>query len=348
MSKVVSAILLSTAVVLTASVACAQTPATDGAKAVPVTADNFPRAESDLYFSRMAKSNAFGVLRHVREPVSVARQSVIRLNRDTLYSSGVFDLDAGPVTVTLPDPGKRYLSLQIVDEDHYSHNVFYGGGTHTVTRKKIGTRYVLISIRTFLDPVDTKDLEAAHRLQDAMKVEQKGGPGTFIVPKWDEVSQKKVRDALLVLASTLPDTNRMFGRKGEVEPVRRLAGAASAWGGLPEKDTTYLNVVPAKNDGKTVYTLKVKDVPVKGFWSISVYNEKGYYEPNALNAYNLNNVTAKKEADGSVKVQFGDCDGKVPNCLPIMDNWNYMVRLYMPSPDVLNGKWRFPEAQPAN
>ena len=82
--------------------------------------------------------------------------------------------------------------------------------------------------------------------------------------------------------------------------MRHLIGAASAWGGNPEKDALYLNVVPANNDGNTVYRLNVKDVPVDGFWSISVYNAKGYFEPNPQNAYTLNNITAKANADGSV------------------------------------------------
>lgn len=86
-------------------------------------------------------------------------------------------------------------------------------------------------------------------------------------------------------------------------------------------------------------------MPVDGFWSISVYNAKGYFEENQHNAYALNNVTAKKSADGSVPVQFGGCDGKIPNCLPIMPGWNYMVRLYRPRTEILNGSWKFPEAQ---
>lgn len=348
MKKISSALLLLPAITLTASLAYAQAPAVNDTKAIPVTADNFARAESDLYFSRLTKDGAFGQLRHRREVARIDHQTVIRLNRDTLYSSGVFDLDAGPVTVTMPDAGKRYVSMQVIDEDHYTHNIFYGAGTHTLTRKQIGTRYVAVAIRTLVDPADQKDVEAAHRVQDAIKVSQKGGPGTFTAPNWDQASQKKVRDALLVLASTLPETKYMFGKKDAVRPIRHLIGSASAWGGIPEKDTLYLNVVPAKNDGKTIYALSVKNVPVKGFWSISVYNEKGYYEPNDLNTYNLNNISAKKETDGSVKVQFGGCDGKIPNCLPIMDKWNYMVRLYVPSSDVVNGKWKFPEAQPAN
>lgn len=90
----------------------------------------------------------------------------------------------------------------------------------------------------------------------------------------------------------------------------------------------------------------MKDVPVDGFWSISLYNAEGYFEPNQYNAYSLNNITARKNEDNSVSVQFGGCDGKSPNCLPIMKGWNYMVRLYRPRTEILNGKWKFPEAQP--
>jgi hypothetical protein len=313
------------------------------ANTVQVTADNFPRAESDLYFSSVVKDGGFGKLLHRRDPAAVNNQTIIRLNRDTLYSAAVFDLDAGPVTITLPDAGKRFMSMQLINEDQYTPEVDYGAGTYTVSKDKIGTRYVLVGIRTLIDPTDPKDVAAVHALQDGIKVEQPGGPGKFEVPHWDQASQKKVRDALLVLASTLPDTKHMFGSKDAVEPVRRLIGSASAWGGNPEKDALYLNATLAKNDGKTVYKLTVKDVPVDGFWSVSVYNAKGYFAPNRLNAYTLNNITAKPNADGSITIQFGGCGGKVANCLPTTPGWNYLVRLYRPREDVLNGAWKFPD-----
>jgi len=151
---------------------------------------------------------------------------------------------------------------------------------------------------------------------------------------------------LPALSETMPDLNHAFGAKGKVDPVRRLAGAASAWGGNPEKDAIYLNVTPEKNDGATVHRVVVKEVPVDGFWSISVYNDKGYYQPNALNANTVNSLTGKKAADGSTAIQFGVCDGSIPNCLPIGKGWNYMVRLYRPRPEILNGSWKFPDAQP--
>ena len=55
---------------------------------------------------------------------------MIRLNRDTLYSFGVFDLDAGAVTVTLPDAGKRFMALQVINEDHYALDVYLRAGAH--------------------------------------------------------------------------------------------------------------------------------------------------------------------------------------------------------------------------
>ena len=49
---------------------------------------------------------------------------------------------------------------------------------------------------------------------------------------------------------------------------------------------------------------------------------------------------------GSIAVQFGGCDGKIPNCLPTMPGWNYMVRLYRPRAEILNGHGNSPAAQP--
>ncbi|MEJ8856260.1 DUF1254 domain-containing protein [Variovorax robiniae] len=320
--------------------------ATAATSAVPVTVDNFVRAESDTYVAALTKQGGgLGKLLHRREPASIDHQTVIRLNRDTFYSSGTFDLDAGPVTITMPDSGARYMALQVINEDHYTPNVYYGAGTYTLTRENVGTRYVVAAIRTLVDPNDPQDIQKVHGLQDAIKVSQKA-PGTLELPNWDPVSQKKVRDALLVLATTIPDFKGAFGTKEQVDPVRRLVGAAAAWGGNPDKDATYLNFTPAKNDGSTVYKLSVKDVPVDGFWSVSVYNAAGYYEKNATNAYSLNNLTAKKSADGSIAIQFGGCDAQVANCLPIVKGWNYTVRLYRPRQEILSGAWKFPEPQP--
>jgi hypothetical protein len=328
-----------------AGTALAQAPS---GKTVPVTADNFVRAETDLYFGGVMKdAGGIGKFFHNREPTPIDKQTVIRMNRDTLYSAAIFDLDAGPVTITLPNAGKRFMSMQVINEDEYTPMVVYKPGDVTLTKKNVGTRYVVAAIRTLVDPESAEDLKSVHALQGAIKVKQ-ASTGKFEVPNWDPVSQKKVRDALLVLGTTLPDSKGMFGTRAQVDPVRHLIGAAMAWGGNPEKDAMYLTVTPPNNDSISPRRLTVKNVPVDGFWSISVYNAEGYFEKNPQNAYSINNLTGQKAADGSITVQFGGCDGKIPNCLPITKGWNYIVRLYRPKPEVLSGKWTFPVPQPVS
>ena len=90
----------------------------------------------------------------------------------------------------------------------------------------------------------------------------------------------------------------------------------------------------------------MRDVPVDGFWSISVYDADGFFEPNDRSAYSVNSITATPNADGSVTVHFGGCCDERANCLPIMEGWNYTVRLCRPRPEVLDGAWAFPAAEP--
>ncbi|MFJ3054070.1 DUF1254 domain-containing protein [Pseudomonas nitroreducens] len=328
---------------LALAVATAQAPAL--AAETTVTIDNFTRAESTRFFDLTVKRGGFGQFVHNAALVPIDSQVIVRPNRDTLYSSAVFDLDAGPVSITLPDAGKRYFSLVAYSQDQYTSPMGYGAGTYRFDRQQVGTRYVLVGIRTLVDPTDASDLQAAHALQQQVRVSQPGGPGRYEETSWDTASQQRVRTALLGLAATLPDSRGMFGARGQVDPLRHLIGSASAWGGNPERDALYLNVTPERNDGTMRYGLTVGRVPVDAFWSISVYNAAGYFQANPQNAYTLNNLTAKRAADGSVQVLFGGCDGKQANCLPITPGWNYMVRLYRPQAELLDGSWKFPEAQ---
>ena len=314
------------------------------AKPIPVTLDNFIRAETDMYFARVVKEGGLGKLVHSRQMADVNDQTIVRMNRDTIYSSGVFDLDAGPVTITLPDAGKRFLSLQVINQDHYAIEVVYGPGSFTYDKAKAGTRYLFLIVRTLANPEDPADMKQAHAAQDKIQVQQ-AAAGKWEAPNWDRESQDKVRDTLKVLG-TLGYSGSRFGVRSEVAPIAHLIGTAIGWGGNPDYAAVYQGAYPQANDGKTVHRLTVKDVPVDGFWSISVYNDAGFFEKNDLGAYSLNNLTAKPNADGSFTIQFGGCDNNSRNCLPIVKGWNYTVRLYRPRKEILDGTWKFPEAKP--
>ncbi len=73
---------------------------------------------------------------------------------------------------------------------------------------------------------------------------------------------------------------------------------------------------------------------------------RGFSKRTTRTLYSINNITGKKNADGSVTIHFGGLDKKASNYLPIMPGWNYAVRLYRPRKEVLDGTWKFPEAQP--
>ena len=331
--------------VITNSVASAQTTVSP---TEPVTVGNYNRAQTDVNFAGVVKNGGFGKFRHGRELAPPTQQGIVRPNRDTLYSFAIVDLDAGPVTITLPDAGKRFMGMQVVNEDQYTPATYYGAGTYTLTKEMIGTRYAIAVVRFLVDFSNKEDIQQVHALQDAIKFSQKR-PGTFEIPNWDEASLKKVQAALLQLGTTVSDTRRMFGaNKNEVDPIKHLIGSAMLWGGNPEKDALYLPITPARNDGQSVYKLTVGDVPVGGFWSLTVYNSAGYLQPNPENVYSVSSLTAKRGPDGAVTIQFGGCDGKIQNCLPITEGWNYTVRLFRPRPEILDGAWSFPEARPVS
>ncbi len=309
---------------------------------VRVTADNYVRAESDFQMKGYIESyKCFGKFHHNRKPYDVENQITIRGNRDTLYSFGVWDLTS-PVTITLPDTKGRYQSLMVVSQDH-SISAVYGPKQVTLTEKSVGTRYALLTVRTFADPNNDQDMKEAYRLQDAVGVEQ-ADIGKFEVPDWKKEEVEQMRETINVVASTVTDSSKMFGKKEELDPVYWMLGAALGWGGLPADAATYVNVVPEKNDGKVPYTLTVKDVPVDAFWSVTLYDDKGLMPVNEYNAYSFNNVTAKKNNDGGITIHFGG-DPKADNFLPIVPGWNYIVRLYRPKKEILEGSWTFPDPE---
>lgn len=307
-----------------------------------VSADNFARAESDMYFQRFSQGSV-GALAHQREPANADNQRVVRDNPNVLPSTAVFDLDAGPVTITMPQSNDRFVSLMVTNEDHYTVTD-YESGQHVLTRAEQGTRYVFVAVRILVDPNDPGDLEQARAVQDAITVDQPGGPGALDLPNWDPASQKKVRDALLSLADTLSGSNRMFGTREQTDPVRHLIGTAAGWGGNNENDAFYAFHVPSQNDGETVYSVTFRDLPIDAWWGISVYNAEGYFEKNDRDIYTVNSINAVPNGDGSYTVQFGG--NGAPNLLPVFPGWNWAVRLYRPRPALVEGDWVFPDAQP--
>lgn len=306
---------------------------------VHVNADNFVRAESDRMLAELQDdAGGINMWSHNREPASVDHQTVIRMNRDTLYSFAVVDLTDG-ATVTIPDHGGRYVSLMVVNQDHYIDEVLHAAGEHQLSKEQFDTTYVMVAARILVDPTDHRDVAEVISLQDRFQLTA-GSSRPFEMPDYDAASLNETRQALLQLARGLTGFTEMFGKREEVDPVRHLIGTAAGWGGLPTTEAAYVGVDPRLPKGS--YELTVGDVPVDAFWSISVYNAEGFFEPNDAGSYSVNSVTGVRNDDGSLTVRFGAHPDGMPNVIPITDGWNYLVRLYQPREEILNGTWRFP------
>ncbi len=313
--------------------------------AQPITIDTFVRAESDTAIRNMYNQiGGLGKFGHLRTPTPLDNQVIIRMNRDTLYSPAIVDLSTR-ATVILPDTGGRYMTLHVVNQDHYMFAVS-NPGRHELTEEMVGSRYAFLTVRLFVDANNPEDIAAANALQDKLKIEG-GGTGPLDLPDWDQEQLQTARGALNTLAKMGVDSSRGFGTRDETDPLQHLVNAAGGWGGLPKKNAVYELGVVEKNDGSP-YAVTVKDVPVNAFWSITVYNADGYIDENPLGAYSFNGVTATPNDDGSITIHFGGCGDDRVNCLPISVGWNYVVRMYEPREEILNGSWTFPVTKSVN
>jgi DNA sulfur modification protein DndE len=84
--------------------------------------------------------------------------------------------------------------------------------------------------------------------------------------------------------------------------------------------------------------------PVRGFWSLTMYNEEYFFVANPLNRYSISpRNKLKYNEDGSLDLYLQkDSPGKdkESNWLPApQGNFNLMLRLYWPRKAVLEGSW---------
>jgi len=309
--------------------------------AIPVNVQNFNRAETDLMFSRLALPHGVGQWNHTLEVTPLDDQPVIRQNRDTLYSMTILDVRED-VTLTLPDSGGRYISAFVINQDHYGQAILSEPSDHVLTRELVGTDYAGVIVRILVDPTDADDVAEVNRLQKALRLTG-GGSGNYPMPDYDEAAHTETRSAILELARGVSKYDHAFGTQDEVDPILHLLGTASGWGGLPEYEATYISV--DENLPVDEYRLRLKDIPVDAFWSVSLYNAAGYFEENSLGVNSINSLTATPDADGGVTIRFGVHLDDAANALPIMPGWNYVLRLYRPHPAVLEGSWAAPRPE---
>lgn len=172
------------------------------------------------------------VLFHQRDLITVATQKVTSPNNDTLYSRAVLDLSRGPVELTLPASGARYLSVALMDM--FTNNFAVLGARTTGTE---GGRFVVagptgpapvgairspgpwvfLLARTLASGVE--DLPAARRVQDGLALAGPAGPS--LAPVSPVGRSAPWRDYFASIAALLaetppPATDRAFFNEARV------------------------------------------------------------------------------------------------------------------------------------
>ena len=109
-------------------------------------------------------------------------------------------------------------------------------------------------------------------------------------------------------------------------------------------------------DGHNSYTVtfaKGQLPPVKGFWSLTLYNDEHLFNPNPLNRQSLGtkNKDLKYNADGSLTLYFGaNSPGKdkETNWVPAPAGpFSLYLRCYWAEPPVIDGSWMPPQVERA-
>jgi hypothetical protein len=104
-------------------------------------------------------------------------------------------------------------------------------------------------------------------------------------------------------------------------------------------------------DGDNLYSItfaKGQTPPVKGFWSLTIYNAEHFFHPNALDRYSLGtkNKTLELNPDGSLTLYAGAKSpgkDKESNWLPApQGHFSLYLRAYWPDQAILDGTWKPP------
>jgi len=311
-------------------------------KTTQVTPETYIRAESDRQFGVMAKM-AGGVNRfyHLRRPTPLDKQNVVRMNRDTLYSMGIVDTSKG-ATITVPElPRDRYVSVYLVDNDHYCPFVIYTSGRHELPRD---TQYLCLAVRIqVFNPKDENEIALINALQDRFIIEANSADP---LPEltWNLESLQALTDQYKKEFAQYSSFKGMMGPRGQVDENTRHIAAAGGWGLFPEWDATYLNY-SGGHDYRVCHRATYQVPENEAFWSITVYGNDGFMKSDN-NIVNSSNV--KLNADGTFTVYFGAAEtcGEVPNRLDTTEGWNFAMRIYRPGKSVLEGAYKLPVAKP--
>ena len=189
----------------------------------------------------------------------------------------------------------------------------------------------------------------------------------FDIGKWDTATQAAMRKipemVYAVFNKEMTKPKKLFdgwhilikgmGSYGTDYRMRAMVADMGLGANLPQ-DAIYpsnsLDLSGKPYNGANRYRIhfaKGQTPPVNGFWSLTMYDQKGYFIENPINIYAIGHgAPFNYNADGSLDIYIQhDSPGKDKknNWLPApLGDFNVMIRTYWPKESLLNGTWTPP------
>ena len=303
-----------------------------------VTSASYPTDESSHQFLKNQDLAGINTFLHNRDLAPTDKQPIVRLNRDTYYSFAVIDVSKG-ATITIPElPKGKYVSIEVVTEDHRIQAMRYGAGTFDFSTHKGSHIYALVRLDGTFSGAD------AAKYQDQMVIKAKSSE-LFKAEPVNKKSFTEVENALKAQMPAITIRDGIHAIDGMFTDPRDASnetftqekytvGAAIGWAGAQVVDNIY--EVSDNYPSNVCHQSTFKDPKNEAFWSITVYNKVGFMF-NDVASVNSHNV--KPNADGTFTVSYG-CGDKAPNNIKTKNDsgvFNLGIRHYRPSKAVIDG-----------
>jgi len=296
-----------------------------------MSAREYIQAESRAFFADFLGRAGLNNFFHFKTLTKAADHWVVSPNLDTIYSLVIINARNG-FTLRLPDVGSRFISSQIITEDHLTPFYLYGGGTHSFPAGTFPSDFVALGVRMGTNGSPEDVAIVVEQLQPQYAIE--GAATEADLTPVDKPLLEKVRAALMPEYSKLPNTfGAMQKTAAEVRDWEHFTYAtAGAWGLSADENAMYAIGGPADAKGGAGYIATFPKVPAEAFFSITAYGPEKYLMSDADNVVGSNHGVIL-EPDGSFKVVFGSEEhrGLAPNFMATPeDGWSILLRAYKP------------------
>ena len=293
--------------------------------------EEFIRAESLHFMSGMAEREGINNFYHFQSLARAEDKWVVSPNNDVIYSMGIVDVSEG-FTLYMPDTGNRFLTAQIVSEEHMSQQLV-GGGTYSFDPGHFPGSHVAIGVRIGTDASNDDVKHILETLHPQLRIE---ATAAAPVSTYDEVAMMAVRDAMMLEYDKMSDTfGLMTDDITKVADWERFTYAtAGAWGLAADEYAMYAPYALQNAKSDTCYVATYDQPIVNQFWSITAYNSEKYLMANESNIVNTGNATLNE--DDTFTVHFGSKEAcaevqDIKNfILATEDNWAFLMRAYEP------------------